>query len=371
MNVEYRQLQPYQRKVLDAVIKDGNYFVKGEAGTGKSIVMAHAVSQYLALHKDAKVIALTYTNALVSALKADLSRRKIDVMTFHKFVKLPKSLHWDCIFVDEVQDLAVSWAESIRARGDKFLLFGDFGQTLYDNAGNELVTEECLCDLFSVELKLELNVDCRLPLNGQKFVKAIFKDRNLKAGVLRTMANTEITLFNGRDLADETAYAIERAKMDARPNEPSAVIFESKRYILHFLHSVDPQLDGHKINLRSEEVNDILRKHNIPYRFLGNGVGDMEESKSRALTYVMTWHSAKGLSFKTVVLPRLGESACRPNPFYVALTRFTRCLVITYSSMNDQIEKALDCQFVRLLRRDPVSQRAVAVEKGALQQKLF
>ena len=237
--------------------------------------------------------------------------------------------------------------------------------------GKELVDEDSMCRTFSVQLKLELNVDCRLPLNGQKFVHEIFRDKSLKADVLRTMANTEITLFKGDDLEDETAYAIDRAKMDSKPGRPSVVIFESKKSICHFIHSVDASFDGKKIDLKSEETNDILRKHDVPFRFLGNGVGSMEESQSRALSYIMTWHSAKGLTFETVIIPRLGESVCRPNPFYVALTRFRRSLVITYSSVNDQIQKALACPFVRLLKRDPKTGKAVAGDKGPVQNSLF
>ncbi len=126
---------------------------------------------------------------------------------------------------------------------------------------------------------------------------------------------------------------------------------------------------GKKIDL--ESVNDELRSRDLPFRFLGNGIGDMIESDTKPLTYIMTWHSSKGLDFETVALPDFGASMCRCNPFYVALTRSRRNLILAYSwDSNDQVEKAKSCNFVKLVSAN-ADGSVSPKDKGPAQQTLF
>ena len=42
-------LDPVQASVIDfAVAQDGNFYIKGEAGTGKSVVLAHGAAKFKA-----------------------------------------------------------------------------------------------------------------------------------------------------------------------------------------------------------------------------------------------------------------------------------------------------------------------------------
>lgn len=70
------QLTSEQEAAVNAVRESGDYIVKGSAGTGKTLVLLHALERYLAERKEdlyrssgAKVLLLTYTNTLAKYSK--------------------------------------------------------------------------------------------------------------------------------------------------------------------------------------------------------------------------------------------------------------------------------------------------------------
>ena len=54
-------------------------------------------------------------------------------------------------------------------------------------------------------------------------------------------------------------------------------------------------------------MNEALEEYKVPLRYLGNDYGSLRESDVRSISYVMTYHSAKGLDFDTVFLPQLAK----------------------------------------------------------------
>lgn len=370
--VTRHQLDAAQIRAIDLVLDEGNYYVKGEAGTGKSVVLAHAAMLYKRQHPEAKICALTYTNALVACLNEGLDGKGVDCMTIHKFMKLPKNRKYDLVFIDEVQDLEPDWAQQILVRGKKFVLFGDFAQSIYvrDSGlkkGEEQENE--LQDIFTVREVIELTKDYRLPKNCRSLVQTIFPDREFQATPWRLMANAQIPLFRADSWEEEMKFVVQKARTHAVAGSPAVILFEEKRAIFHFFHTIleDYTSEGFKL----DNVNDLLEKYNVPIRFLGNRIGDFKEGDKKPLTYVMTWHSSKGLDFETVILPNLAKSPCRANPLYVALTRARRNLVLTYSGkQNDQIEKATRCAAVCMLATDKGG-RVTVKSKGPEQGLLF
>ena len=74
-------------------------------------------------------------------------------------------------------------------------------------------------------------------------------------------------------------------------------------------------------------------------RYLGNSFGELSDSDNHALTYIMTYHSAKGLDFKHVFLPQLDtDQRFMQDPgldrrlFFVAMTRSRLNLFLSHSS---------------------------------------
>lgn len=365
--VRRHQLDANQILAIDLVLTEGNYFVKGEAGTGKSVVLAHAAMLYKRQHPESRICALTYTNALVACLDEGLDGKGVECMTFHKFMRLPRARKYDLVFIDEAQDLEPEWAWQILGRGGKFVLFGDFAQSIY-GFNSKLIEEDELKTMFGIRAIVELVKDYRLPKNIRLLVQTIYPDRTFHATPWRLMANAQIPLFHAENWDEEMAFVMKKAKSHAVAGSPVAILFEQRRAIFHFFHTV---LEPHtKKDFTLDNVNNLLLQYEIPIRFLGGKVGDFKEGDSRPLSYVMTWHSSKGLDFETVILPNLAKSPCRGNPFYVALSRSRRNLVLTYSGkQNDQIEKAKRCAAVCVLAADTngrVSVKPKEMEQGLL-----
>lgn len=361
--VKKEALLPNQRNILNLIAKGENCFIKGEAGTGKSIVLVHAAIECLIANPEIKICMLTFTNALVSCLAEGLDNPKIPVMTVHKFMKFPKTEKFDCIFVDEVQDLEPGWAFEIKRRSKRVVVFGDFKQQLYEDR----LEQDEMKEIFGIKFEAVLDVDCRLPLNHRKMVMEIHRDRKFDARVYRLLSNAQIPIYHASNWDEEIDFVIEKAKINAKPGSPTAILFENKRAIYRFFYSVLGQYFGGKVKL--ETINDELKKRDLPFRFFGGGEGDLKESDSKKLVYVMTWHSSKGLDFDTVILPDIGRSTCRYNPFYVALTRSRRNLILTYSGKgNEQIEKAKRCPAVVILARNAETNQIEPQPKSALMQ---
>lgn len=344
----YRKLDAAQKRAIEFVTSsEGNYFICGEAGTGKSVVLAYVALKYRKDHPDAKICVLTYTKALVACLDEELSKYELPVMTFHRFMAA-KGEHKDCdlILIDEAQDLQENWAARITKSGSKFVLFGDFAQMIYGKSG-KIITEEAMLQMFAIRSSIPLVMDYRLPRSQRELVQGLYPDRKFTSKVYNLMRNAQIPLYHANGWDEEMGYIIKYVKQHSVVRSQSAILFEWKRSIFKFFYTLLPELDGKKIDLKT--INAYLVEKNIPFRFLGNGEGDLTEGDKKPLTYVMTWHSSKGLDFETVVVPDLGfgRSQCACNPFYVAMTRARKNLLLTYSNKStDQIEKAKACASV-------------------------
>ena len=365
--VPKRMLDNDQRKAIDFAIQGDNCFICGDPGTGKSIVLAHIALEYKIMHPEAKVCVLTYTNALVACLEEGITDDGIPVMNFNKFMSKRGGDKFDLVLIDEAQDLQPDWAERILKLGNKFVLFGDLAQSIY-GLGGVRITEEQLKATFQVRAVIPLCVDYRLPRNHRELVQAIYPDRTFASRIWRLMANAQIPLYHAVNWDEEMSFVVQKAKNHAVVGRPVAILFEQKRSIFRFMYTILGADYGEKVDLK--KVNDDLREKGIPFRFLGNGVGDLKEGDEKPLTYVMTWHSSKGLDFETVLLPDLGRSTCRCNPFYVALTRARRNLVLSYSGRgNIQIEKAIGCKCVCPISTDrtgKISPTHIGYQQGTL-----
>lgn len=89
-----------------------------------------------------------------------------------------------------------------------------------------------------------------------------------------------------------------------------------------------------------DAVNDYLRAKRIALRYVGIGFGDLVESDKTSITYVMTYHSSKGLDFTHVFLPQMNDdiALCKNDTekekrlFLVGATRSRENLFISYST---------------------------------------
>lgn len=335
--VPKRRLDRDQTHLLNTILDDdGNFFLKGCPGTGKSVILAHLAREYKAIHPNAKVAVLTYTNALVALLKDGLRGDvSFEIETLNRFVwnQRRRPQHYELILVDEVQDMKPEWGSPIAEAADRVALFGDFAQSIYD----ETISEPMMLQWFSPAVEA-LRTIYRLSMNIKQLVETVFPAFILNAPVGGLVANTDIQLAHGPSYDDEINYVIDKAKNQSRVQHPAAVLFETRRQMLSFFHQVATLPNGTKLD---DTLNAELRKQGVPFRFLGNGFGSFDESDTQPIVYVMTWHSAKGLDFDSVLLPDITNSMCNTGPFYVAMTRARRYLLISYSGNGNKLTSTI------------------------------
>ena len=155
----------------------------------------------------------------------------------------------------------------------------------------------------------------------------------------------------------EFNWIAENAVQRAAPGSPSCILFTHHSDIKKFLYQVykshniqhagpfeNINLNDYSTRLNYKLVNSYFRDNKLPYRFLGNSFGILEESDKQPIVYIMTYHSSKGLDFDTVYVPQLNVNKQIVLPYvlekspgldqrllFVAVTRSRKDLFLTYS----------------------------------------
>ncbi|MCW8282628.1 AAA family ATPase [Agrobacterium sp. InxBP2] len=166
------QLDPDQVRLIESLGLEGNYFVLGPPGSGKTNVLLRR-AQFVRMQGKPNIQVLTFTRALAEFLRTgcldangaeifppslvntleswvrDIYRsEKVDIPDHRDFaerklllargaldlvtrIRRPKL---DVLFVDEVQDLIPEEVELLAARADKLFFVGDDRQKIYEGA---------------------------------------------------------------------------------------------------------------------------------------------------------------------------------------------------------------------------------------------
>ena len=100
------QLDPDQKDFVNIESqKSGNIWVKGFAGSGKSVLLVHSLKNVLNRQPNAKIAVVVYTRSLIDMFKTGMKELNlpstIPVMTYIEFVDKNTS-DYDYIFCDEV-----------------------------------------------------------------------------------------------------------------------------------------------------------------------------------------------------------------------------------------------------------------------------
>jgi hypothetical protein len=128
-NLDVVQTQAIQ-DILDNL--EQNHWVKGFAGTGKTIVLTHVLERLAALKPTPKVCFATYTHALKDMVESGLSAhasRRIDIATFTRvnrpmtrspnpIAHCSQSLKTSCRSLDRQRDTPTAHPRT-RARGSR------------------------------------------------------------------------------------------------------------------------------------------------------------------------------------------------------------------------------------------------------------
>ncbi|RUT03995.1 DNA helicase [Dulcicalothrix desertica PCC 7102] len=348
--IPYPKLDSEQRETIDRILanKGRNFFIKGFAGSGKSIVLLHILIKAKQQNPALRVCVVGYTNSLVDMYNASIppdiknvSTSKsinncgVDAKTYSAFEKSPQT--YDMILVDEVQDLSEKVVSLLHSQCHQLIVAGDGAQSIYEH-GMPVAAMVSLINAVTIELKI-LH---RLPNKIIEIVKAIFPSNELEKASRSKLRNVDVTLATALDVNEEIKYVFETASSYANSRVSTAILLPQKRFILGFidavlnLHNFDEwQVKKKKFGEDFDNLNNYLSKCGLSIQYLGGGYGDLNDTSK---VHLLTYHSAKGLDFETVLVPNVceniniwGRKDIANNLFYVALTRSRINLYLSYT----------------------------------------
>lgn len=348
--VPERRLDEYQHEVLRKCgnLRGKNQWIRGFAGSGKSVLVIHAVQRILQTQPQASLCVAVYTHALKQLLASGLAEkyRNVPVKTYHQVLSDHKrgvSSRYDVLVIDEVQDVPLDKLTVLRSLADRVIVAGDHDQSIYEQSSSP----EELTELLSPEV-YPLATIYRLTKRLIDIVRTILPGSTIEGARTGRMQEVQVTLASADSRGQEFRWVWQQSRRYSKQGDPSAILFASHGDVQAFMTAVasmeglptpsflDPSSNGRN-NYKS--ANRTFEKSDVGLQYLGNAFGSLEESDARPLVYVMTYHSAKGLDFDTVFLPGLGSELViwRDNDqisrrlFFVAATRSRRNLFLSYS----------------------------------------
>jgi len=342
--VPHNRLGEPQLDVLNRCLKrkKGHDWIQGFAGTGKTVLLIHAITEARTNRPELSVCVVVFTHALKDLVLNGIPDYldKVSVVTNYSFKKNPR--HYDLIIVDEVQDLEEDILRLLTHYSNRLIVAGDEAQSIY----KDRVSPEDIDEILS-PVKYKLVVLYRLTQTLRDIVRTILPNSQIEGARISRMANVQVTLAHAENSSQEFVWVWQTSKKYAKQGAPAAILFPQHHLITQFIDHIcqtegieQPSYEKNKYDrIDYDPVNEHLRCHDLQLQYLGSGFGSLAESDERPIIYLMTYHSAKGLDYETVFLPYLniGTSFSQDygldrRLFFVAMTRSRRNLFMSYHS---------------------------------------
>jgi superfamily I DNA/RNA helicase len=348
--ISINELGAQQARILDDVSTDTSktHWIAGYAGTGKTVVITHAIERLVARTRNASICFLTYTHALKDLVYSGLSEKALSRVTIETIDTFATNgERYDYILVDEIQDVTESAIQKIFSRAEHVIAAGDPDQSIYLGR----VDPSSLRQLLGGARKHTLKHIQRLSLKTFQLATAILPEAEIVKGAEVRGEGNNGKIIKGSSKKDEFLKVFAEAFRVSSIEQPSAVLFPTHDQI-HEFASVIADSNGWGIPPKREKrgritsyeaFNDFFLKRKSPLRFLGSNNGSLPESDEVRLVYLMTYHSAKGLDFNNVFLPdltaevkldakwrHLSKEENERRHFFVAITRSKENVYFSY-----------------------------------------
>lgn len=350
------KLSPEQRDIMKQVSQAGNQpiWIQGHAGSGKSVVMLYALTDFLIRNPTANVVVYVFTHALKDLLRngireiPGLKNRKVPVYIIYQLKHDKK--HYNAIFCDEVQDLPIQFINDLKAKCNQLIIAGDAVQSIYDE---DPIYKQNTASIAEITTSIQpqsyaLNQVFRLTQNVLDVLKNVISSLSLKAHVGKE--NTAIRLYEADSYEEEIEFVWKEMKMTNtnRQNEVAAILLFKRMDIVDFANEVlelegkprwelkmEDKYDNGKEEINFGSLNSHLVTNNIPLMYIGNNDGSLYDADRHNKIVIMTYHSSKGLDFGAVALPHVNTNlfpTTKPDALaLVALSRSKRDLLITFT----------------------------------------
>lgn len=345
--IEKNKLDAQQREFLANMDRNRkNVWIKGFAGSGKSILLAYTVKKVRVKSPSASILLIVFTQSLVEMFNSAFKEigLSVTVETYYRFMR--GSSHYDYILCDEVQDLTPRILQEMNNRGTHVIVAGDSNQSIYDydpQWKEKTVTPSEIGKLINGD-SFELGIIHRLSRSIIDAVQRFLPRMNIFSNKTEMGKNdTEIRLCEAPSEEKEVAYVMEQATKAVNIGDTAAILIPSAQKIIHFMNlalsnagkSVWEEVTNQYGKTDFGAMNTYLKANGIKMQYVGNGYGSFSENDRRVI--VMTYHSAKGLDFENVFIPFANNNLyISPNEsiaktlFMVAMTRARKNLYISY-----------------------------------------
>jgi superfamily I DNA/RNA helicase len=316
--INEEDLDASQRKIYN-LSTNLNAIVRGVAGSGKTNLALWRAYFIKETEGNQNFKVLIYTKALRRFIEAGLLSMDLEnnVVHYHKWDMQPV----DYIIVDESQDFSKEIIQTILSKVKKSIIFfGDNAQQLY---GEDKMKIDDIQKLTGFPV-YDLDFNYRLPISVARFAQIVNPDNNDIISTSKNPDTTKPRIIKFNSWQEELDFIINEIKtrnLFGSGTESTAILlpFNTRGSvgIAPFYYSVENVKDY----LKAKEFDNLFKMYD-----------EVELDFNSNLPKIMTYHSAKGLQFDTVFMPHCGENwDIYKNPFYVALTRTSRQLIITHS----------------------------------------
>jgi hypothetical protein len=324
IDVEEESMDDDQLDLIERTL-DKSMLVSGCAGSGKSVIAMHKAQQILEMGRD--VIVISYTKSLCEFMDygKTASNWKVRCYYHYEWKQLSNMPNADYIIVDEIQDFTrEEIQEFINATKKCYFFFGDTAQSIYGGLKTTLSIKE-ISEITGLK-PLMLYNNYRLP-------KPVAKITQKYIGI------------NVNPYADSTYQSKEKnlphiVQIDTMEAQAKAIIEIVKK---QHDKTIGVLVSDNKL---VQEFMDIFYHEN----FLCEAKYKDGDSSNYTLDFttqnpkLMTYHSAKGLQFGTVIIPMFNGATSdnMKKSLYVAMTRTYRDLFILYSGELKSPLKEID-----------------------------
>lgn len=320
--VEEESLDDDQLDLIDHTI-NSSMLVSGCAGSGKSVIAMHKAAQIADMGYSVILIALTKSLAGFMGVGYTLQSYKFYYHYQWKWLGMPSA---DYIIVDEIQDFELKEIqEFMNAAKKHFLFFGDSAQSIYTRFGKKTLSIEAISKLTGLkELKLYNNY--RLPKNvaqiTQKYVGVNVMPYQEKVYLNKENDFPHFIHYTYEDQIEAIGKLIEQYD-----GKSIGILFYSNELVLEMSEALTKR--GINMEYKCKTAADDMR-----------GQGNLHFTNT--LPKVLTYHSAKGLQFDVVIIPKFEGAITEEQrkSLYVAMTRTMHHLYVLYST--DKLAEPLD-----------------------------
>ena len=341
------KLDTEQKQFLDHKIQENkNLWLDGFPGSGKSILLVHALLEHIDKKPNDSVCIVVFTNSLIEMFRTGLKelqiQKRIPIITYTNFMKSNDS--YDVIYCDEVQDFTKTVLSELHKRSKKIFVAGDSNQSIYDSdpASREpIINNKDILPTIHGESYILGNI-YRLTKSITDIVAKFLPKMNiLSSKVDRTKRDVSVRLCKANSNKQEVEYILNQANVAISAHESVVVLLPTHNEIISFVQHILEINNKKHWSVETNQwgkpdwrkLNKYFRDNNVDIEFIGNGAGSLYDSMQYGRIVMMTYHSAKGLDYDNVFLPYMSTEINMRNEtlFMVGMTRSKKDLYITYS----------------------------------------